>query len=493
MIRLIILLLCTLSCEAQSVLSKRYDLYQNGGDIGRTLWVDSNYIWVVFGTLPNGGISPPWATAIVKLDHSGNVIDTGIIHIPYHHVFTGGSGSLNRTSNGFVLGGTIKDSIENADVFLMMFYDNCDTMWTKAIEQPLYQSGWMAKQTSDGGFLVCGEYHVTASPINNDAHLLKTDSAGNLLWQRTYGDSLGSEVAVSFVETVNGGYALAGRRDMYDTVSMWIAIIDSSGTMQWDTIIRDTIPRNFLWDWDEIAWSIINTSDGNLLVTGNFLWQPQSPRPYYLKLDLNGNVLWSKTYWKAEGGVDALSTRELDDGSFISVGYHNIDPSPPRRAFLLKLDANGDSLWARDYYMEPHSTNRLYDVFPTPDGGFVTCGVIFVSPPDSGDQDLWILKVDSMGCEISNCTVSIEKLQEMLNPMKVFPVPFSSELNISINRSVNDAEIKVYNVKGSLLLQRSINGQSVKLNTSHWQDGIYVVQLIHKNELYTAKVIRMGN
>lgn len=481
----IIFLILGFNCEAQNYFNRRYDFFQSWADNAFSLVADSNYIWVITGMFPNGALHPPLSSVLLKLDYNGNVVDTDYYFLPKVNVYPGGPSSLNRVGNGFILGGSYEDSTGNVDAYLIRIATNGDTIWTKAFGDTSYQSGWMAKPSADGGFLLCGETNISSTPYQDNALLIHTDSLGNLLWQRNYGDSLGSELAFSFTETANGGYALSGWRVIYDTTDMWIAIIDSMGTMQWDSIIRNPVRG-----YDEGAWNIINTTDGNLLVTGYYAWQSQSPQPYYLKLDLNGNVIWNKMYFKAEGAVQVFSTRELPDGTFISAGFHSVPPFPPRKAFLLKLSSTGDSLWLKEYYNGAFSSHQLRDVYPTPDGGFVACGWINPSAPDTGYQDIWIIKVDSMGCEIANCTVGLNELMDQVKPIKVYPVPFSFELNISFLNNFENGLIKIFDATGKLVFEKENDGVSFHLSTSNWNDGIYLVQFLVNNEMYFTKVVK---
>jgi hypothetical protein len=65
-------------------------------------------------------------------------------------------------------------------------------------------------KTSDGGYALAG--HAVNSSRNfstSAAILIKTDSAGNILWNRTYGVDK-QTWAFSIVQTIDNGYALTG-------------------------------------------------------------------------------------------------------------------------------------------------------------------------------------------------------------------------------------------------------------------------------------------
>jgi hypothetical protein len=294
----------------------------------------------------------------------------------------------------------------------------------------------------------------------------------------------------------DGDYVLAGRTKIltvpfFDAHSRWMTKLDSLGNMEWERI--DTTISRFT---DCHYWSVLSTQDSNIVVAGynapirqnSYAW------PIVKKFDLAGNLLWDKMYFRNDSAsIELHSLRELSDGSFIGAGFHNIPPHPPRRAFLLRLDSNGDSLWSRDYYLEPNSIHYLRDVYPAPDGGFVACGWITPLSPDTGYQDLWILKVDSMGCEVSNCTVSIDELQEILNPMKVYPVPFSSHLTVSLLPGFEKGLISIYDARGRKVHEEELQDKQTQIQTSNWQDGIFLLQYTNGKNVLSRKVIRMGN
>jgi hypothetical protein len=494
---LVLFLLLSIRSDAQISFNKRYNPFNSKLDNAFSLHIDSNYIRILIATYTSGN---PYtiAASLLKLDHYGNIIDADIYSFPFANVYPGGPQSLNKANSGFIFGGSYQDSSGNADALLVRLNDIGDTLWMRKFGDSFFQSGWMAKEDDDGGFLLCGQTKVSLTPNNNsDALFIKTDSLGNLLWLRNYGDTVNLELAFALTKTADGGYVLAGQTDIltvpgFEPPSLWMTKLDSLGNMEWERI-DTTISRHSL----SRSWSVLSAQDGSIVVAGYFapIREHSSTWPVVKKLDLAGNVLWDKTYFRNDSisNKELHSLRELSDGSFIAAGFHQIPPHPPRRAFLLRLDANGDSLWARDYFLEPSSIHYLSDVYPAPDGGFVACGWITPMAPDTGYQDLWILKVDSMGCEVSNCTVSIDELQEIINPMKVYPVPFSSLLNVSLLPGFEKGLIRIYDTRGRKVHEEELQDIQTQIQTSNWQDGIFLLQYTNGKNVLSRKVIRMGN
>ena len=102
------------------------------------------------------------------------------------------------------------------------------------------------------------------------------------------------------------------------------------------------------------------------------------------------------------------------NGEFLACGYSKYsDDYLPRAGWLFRFNASGDSLWYRDYFYYPevpwYGINYLYDVSETEDNGFITTGQASTFDPPNNIQKMWVLKVDSVGCEIENCWVGIEE------------------------------------------------------------------------------------
>lgn len=113
-----------------------------------------------------------------------------------------------------------------------------------------------------------------------------------------------------------------------------------------------------------------------------------------LKLDMNGNELWMKTYG-GSGDEDAHYGVITSDGGFAMISYSNSFGGGDYDFYVIRTDENGDTLWTRTYgdSLDQHG----YCIQETPDGGFVLVGK---SVRDStGYTDVWVIKTDSAGNE----------------------------------------------------------------------------------------------
>ena len=93
--------------------------------------------------------------------------------------------------------------------FLIYFpaYSFAQSIWARAYGTTLNDNANSIQQTSDGGYIITGFTTLTGGNI--ELLVLKLDSTGNILWQKTYG-STGEDCGNSIQKTIDGGSGRQG-------------------------------------------------------------------------------------------------------------------------------------------------------------------------------------------------------------------------------------------------------------------------------------------
>jgi hypothetical protein len=256
--------------------------------------------------------------------------------------------------------------------------------------------------TSDGGYALAGANYSTAT--NYDFWLAKTDMLGNIQWNRTYGGT-GEDVAYSLVASTDGGYVLAGDTWSFGAggADFWLVKTDSLGNMQWNKTYGGT--------GDDCARTLVVTSDGGYAIAGIWnciTWAPLSNVGYYeggdfwlVKTDALGNMQWNQTYG-GTGGDLAFSLVATSDGGYALAGTWDYSPdiisfgSGSGDFWLVKTDALGNTQWSQTY--GGTGKDLAYSLVTTSDGGYALAGVYnFTGPFGFGSADAWLVKTDSLG------------------------------------------------------------------------------------------------
>ncbi len=96
----------------------------------------------------------------------------------------------------------------NTDIYFAKFNSTGDLQWCKYYGGSSEEQGSSFNETPDGGFIIAG-YTTSFGAGNEDFYVIKTDSEGNLLWQKTYGGSEGDYFTAMCIAE-DGGIILAG-------------------------------------------------------------------------------------------------------------------------------------------------------------------------------------------------------------------------------------------------------------------------------------------
>jgi len=220
-------------------------------------------------------------------------------------------------------------------------------------------------QTSDGGYAIAGNTYSFGAGAS-DAWLIKTDAAGNMQWNKTYGGT-DYEYVRSMVQTSDGGYALAGLTGYY-AYSVWLVKTDSAGNMQWNKTYEGS-------SWVEC---VIQTGDGGYALVGTIYSGEYTGKWdfWLIKVDSSGNMIWNQVY----GGAyedDAYSMVQTSDGGYALAGWtDSYDVGWGYGDFwLVKTDSGGNLQWNKTY--GGVNSDWAHSVIQTRDGCYAMAGGTF--------------------------------------------------------------------------------------------------------------------
>jgi hypothetical protein len=189
------------------------------------------------------------------------------------------------------------------------------------------------EQTSDSGFVIAG----WRGNIDPPAMLVKTNSLGLIQWSKQYYSGAGTEnYIVSVKPTLDGGYILCGYTKTLN-YSILLIKTDSAGDTVWT--------RTYRGPNDDYGYSVIQLSDGSYVVAGRqYTADANQYDVSLMKLDNTGNILWSRCYG---GGLQSLeagtSVQQTTDGGFIIPGYTFTTFNFYGGLQLIKTDASGNT------------------------------------------------------------------------------------------------------------------------------------------------------
>ncbi len=294
---------------------------------------------------------------------------------------------LVETSDGgyALFGNTYSFGAGDSDFWLVKTDESGNIEWNQTYGGENSDIACSFVQTTDGGYaLACNTRSFGAGDY--DFWLVKTDDAGNMEWNQTYG-GIGRDIAHSLIKTSDGGYALVGDTNSFGVGSLdfWLVKTDESGNMEWN--------RTYGGEDSDIAYSLIETSDGGLALAGFTIPSGYQYSDFWLvKTDVNGNMVWNKTYGGPSEDV-ANSLIQTSDGGFALVGNTRPFVGGFYDFWFVKTDNAGNIQWNRTYGGE--NSDNANSLVQTSDGGYLLAGE--TNSFDVGEGDFWLIKTDEQG------------------------------------------------------------------------------------------------
>ncbi|MBC7774325.1 MAG: hypothetical protein H7246_02720, partial [Phycisphaerae bacterium] len=289
---------------------------------------------------------------------------------------------------------------------------------------------------ADGGIVAAGSTPDSIAGTS-DWYFLRADNIGNLLVERSWGDTISEESALSLLPAANGSWLVCGSQYRSNTsflgyeVQGAVSGIDSSDTPQ--PVLTYELFTSFN---SGVAWA-----NDYLLVGAKYYpfgIDSYAPRFFYQKIDATGSVIWMNDvalgqYGQAEdalilpdgnaviagsfvdnsnyndlvlvktgaaGGTRILSrpgSQEVSDlistngGQLLLVGTEGLNPN--EEILLVALTTNLDSLWTRIIPIPGNQQSHAALALPT--GNIAIVGEHI--PDGSNSRDGFLALTDSLG------------------------------------------------------------------------------------------------
>lgn len=299
------------------------------------------------------------------------------------YVCISGCDLIQTKDGGYAIGSeTIENTtgVNDINMWLIKTDSNGDVIWNQTYGDSNTQLGNSLIQTNDGGYILAGA-NKNNQTDDLDGFLVKTDSQGYQQWNKTFG-GWNEEQIISIIQTSDGGYALELLTCSFGSgeSEFWLIKLDSEGIVEWDQTFGTR-------SW-EYAGSIIQTTDeGYVLVGGSYGLNKGDI--VFIKTNSLGIMEWYKTYGTETYEEVAYSVIQSSDGGYAVLGF-TTRKNLYKDALILKLDTSGNQKWNKTFggLLEDYSVEFI----ETKEGDFIFFGVTKSIGSAIGHQDLWLVK-----------------------------------------------------------------------------------------------------
>ncbi len=387
-------LLCflCLPADAQSTFKKSYGGSGNEQGVWMDMLADGSF--AVCGrttTNSNGG----WDALLAKFSPDGN--------IEWSNGFGSGQDDYlnvvkSTADGGFVVTGTTYLSGTGGDLLAAKVDAGGNIVWQKHFGTSSTVEEGRGICVLPDGFLFCGYSGASSSPL---VYFVKTDFDGNLVWANTGPTGIAAEAVIASNGElwVSAGYSGDGTVIRLNGAGNVLGVLQLSGA------------------GNEALYYI--KSAGNEYLVSDHSWVPSGntqQRPWVVKLNNSGGVVWSKSYSLGAAGR-ALAEATSDGGAIFSL--YNFGATSAQ-AIMVKINAAGEVSWAKLHTYPVGNSGILHHVKEAPGGGFVAVGFCNIA---GNGTDLIVLKTDALGNIAGCCPVDFSVTVQAYNPAQINPSP----------------------------------------------------------------------
>ena len=458
----------------------------------------------------------------IKTDITGNV--------SWSRVYNNGYGNNVKEIPG---GGYITVGRYNNSFCLLRSGASGNLLWEKQYAGGVDMEGYSIVSAAGGGYVMAGYTDVIGAG-GTDIYVVRTDSSGNTIWTKTYGGSGSEGLAgwgnISIHKIQAGGYVIGGYTNSFGSgdYDVYMIRIDTAGNVVWSKTFGGAgIDRGY--------GNSINTTFHNTIILTGFTnsFGAGSNDVYFMEVDLNGNLLFSKTYGGAGDDVGS-SVQETLDGGYIIGGYTNSFGAGDYDIYLLKISNAGNLLWSKTF--GGTGSDRCYDLKQSLDSGYILTG--YENSYGAGADDIFLLKTNASGNETchennaatvtgtpstlvtspstlvsgggsytlvnattsSGCTVTtlcttagLMEVNEENEPVKVFPDPFTTSATFHSEKPFKNVSLLLYDITGcEIRRMEHLSGQDILLQRENLPAGLYFFRIISGKEIIGSGKLMAG-
>ncbi|GGD73022.1 hypothetical protein GCM10011514_41360 [Emticicia aquatilis] len=430
---------------------------------------DGNYIVMGSTTSLDGDVGPRIITDadawVLKFNKRGDIIwSKTLFNRGYYGVALAG----NETENEDIL---ISAYVYSSDAWGFKLNKNGNKIWSK-YGIPLV-SQQIIKDFEPNKFVGIRNTYNINHQSSSDFTLAKIDTTGLASYDNKYGGNR-TENVYSVTKTTDNCYIMVGwtfsnnsgdvgiNNAREDSGDIWVVKINSTGNIIW----QKSLGKANVW---EECFSVVSDGAGGCVLAGTFYPSTYDAIPdigiYHL--DNLGNLVWQKNYGGTGSERPTCIAKDIDGGYVVSArtnstngnisGYHGGDYD----GWLLKVDRNGNLVW--QICLGGSSVDELQRVYVTPGGDYIVAGYTksndgdvsgyHGSNPNQEWGDSWILRLSNSYCSNSEyITSTISNSQT-----------FKTNSTITALNTITNTGNVIYNAKNNIILnpgfQVSQNGK----------------------------------
>jgi hypothetical protein len=334
---------------------------------------------------------------------------------------------VKETAGGYIVGGGLYNGATgNQDRGLVKLDFDGNIVWQKTYPGNRSSAVRGIDIHADGSIIATGyinafEYGYIFIIDEGEGYVMKTDALGSLIWDEPISSTQGTKVRIED----DGNIAIVSTKwvehNGNDDQDVLLIKADANG--------KETFVKNYGEEDMDQCFDFDLTLDGGYILTGHTLSYGVANWDYLvMKIDAEGNEEWVRTFGQPRGydprwiHDESYGVRTTPDGGYIICGGsgdeysysahgHPSGSSNEWKAYLVKVDRDGNLLWEAVYPAESVGNNAGEFIALTSNGGYVVFtdtdsesppepnnfGMLKVAPDQVVESQFYQLSLDISG------------------------------------------------------------------------------------------------
>jgi hypothetical protein len=299
---------------------------------------------------------------------------------------------VRETGTGFILVGYRETSANSRDAYILRTDADGDTLWTRTHDFGGADLLYCTETLPDGSLISVGYTSGLGAPDHTDALILKTDANGHGIWKQYYVGA-GNDRGIEITKTADGDCVMVGFTEdaSGDSDILLMRFESTGGDSIWTRTFGDTTR--------DLGSAVCETVSGDIIAGGGLLDYSQGwSKAYLVRTDADGDSIWSRTYGDTSGDQYIYSVTETSDLGLVWCGRADTAGTGDSDFLFVKTDSHGDTVWTRMAGDGDHQSPVC--MTPTMEGGFIAAGYTRTLPLQNHDVYIVKMKADVAGIKI---------------------------------------------------------------------------------------------
>ncbi|MEO5642900.1 MAG: T9SS type A sorting domain-containing protein, partial [Bacteroidia bacterium] len=182
----------------------------------------------------------------------------------------------------------------------------------------------------------------------------RTDSAGNIIWEKDWGEFYQPNWTGKVIKLTNGKYTICGSglSGLSGGISdITLTEIDNNGNI--------SFLKYFDFAYADYDSDMMETPDSCLIIAGRKGLTPNSHLPAFIKVDRNGNEIWRRSQ-SSYMNYEPLRIGLMPDSGYITLGDHGFGTS-----YYAKYNSSGIMQWIKYQFTSSDTIFNLPSILRT--------------------------------------------------------------------------------------------------------------------------------